>query len=65
MTLPKKQSRKTAKSAQAPVALQQDWVCTEEEFTGNEVLTGPFQGMANRMDNMMVMILELSHKVRG
>ena len=32
---------------------------------GDKALTGPLHGMTDRMDNMMVMILELSHKVHG
>ena len=62
---PKKQYRKAAKRSQATVALQQDWVSTEVEFMGDEALSGPLQDMADHMDNMMVMILELSNKVHG
>ena len=61
----KETSKKAAKWAQARAALQQDMVNTEEKFTRDVVLTGPLQGMANHMDNMMAIILELSQKVHG
>ena len=38
---------------------------TEEELSGDEALTDPLQGMANCLDSMMSMILELSQKVHG
>ena len=64
-TAPKKQSDRAAKRAQAPAALQQDLGATEEGLTSDEALTDPLQGMANCLDNMMTMLLELSLKVHG
>ena len=37
----------------------------EEEFSGDEALTDPLQGMTNCMENMMAMIFELSQKVHS
>ena len=49
VTASKKQSNKAAKRAQAPAALQQDLVGTEQELTGDEALTDPLQCMANHI----------------
>ena len=59
-TAPTKQSYKAVKRVQAPAALQHDFVDIEEDYNCDEALSGPLQGMANRMDNMIAMILELS-----
>ena len=59
------QSSRAAKRVQAPAALRQVFVDTKEELTGDETISDPLQGMANRMDSMMAMILELSQKVHG
>ena len=64
-TAPTKQSNKASKRAQSPTFLQQNLVVTEEEFKGDAAITAPLQGMADCMDKMMAMILELSQKVHG
>ena len=37
----------------------------EEEFVDNEALSDPLLSMATHMDNMMMMILNLSQMVQG
>ena len=57
----KNKNKKAAKRDQAPASLQQDLVDTntEEVFISD---AGPLQGMANNLDDMMTMILELFSK---
>ena len=62
---PKKQFTRVAKRAQAPADLQKNLLGTEKEFSSDEALTNPLQGISNCLVNMMSMLLERSQKVHG
>ena len=62
LTLLPQKSNRAPNRAQSPAALQQDFVVTEGEFTGDVALTDPLQVMANCLGSM---ILEVSQKVHG
>ena len=53
--------------AQAPVAPDQDLAATdwETDFTGDEAVSTPRDEMVQRPANLMAMIFDLTHKVRG
>ena len=63
----KKQVKKAAKWAHVSVPIQQDLGTTDDDtdFIGDETVPAPRDDMAQRMDLMMAMVLDLTQKVQA
>ena len=62
----KKQTKKATKHAQAPEHIEENLGSTDGEDAGltrDEAIPATQEAMAQKMDSMMVMLFDLSHKV--